>query len=174
MQAGAQLVEASLTTQLEYTIVSDEFNSVHAENTFAHSLKVTEVLNVVLHPQLYVPPSVVWKRENWRMVSVELLITNTLDEVSVLVMVTEPFFQTAGVVLQERVSDWPTVASWLPPLTSTPPMVTTGPAALQSATVMTKGNVAVGCCSVERLSLHRSNHLVASCYNYNEATGQAS
>ena len=73
------------------------------------------------------------------MVSVESLITNTLAEVSVLVMVTEPFFQSAGAVLQERVSDWPTVALWLPPLTSTSPMVTTGPAALQSATIMTKG-----------------------------------
>ena len=61
----------------------------------------------------------------------EPLFTNTLDEVSVLVMVTEPFFQSAVAVLQERVSDWPTVASWLPPLTSTSPMVTTGPAALQ-------------------------------------------
>ena len=68
----------------------------------------------------------------------ELLITNTLDEVSVLAMVTEPFFQTAVAVLQERVSDWPTVASWLPPLTSTPSILTTGPAALQSATIMTK------------------------------------
>ena len=87
--------------------------------------------------QLYVPPSVVRKGENWReMVSVELFIT---DEVSVLVMVTEPFFQTAGVVLQERVSDWPIVASWLSPLTSTPSMVTTSPAALQSVTIMTKG-----------------------------------
>ena len=68
----------------------------------------------------------------------ELLITNTLDELSVLVMVTEPFFQTAVTVLQERVTDWPTVASWLPPLTSTPSMLTTGPSALQSATIMTK------------------------------------
>ena len=66
--------------------------------------------------------------------SVEPLITDTLEEVSALVMVTERFFQTAAAVLQERVSDWPTVASWLPPLTSTPPMVTTGLAALQSAT----------------------------------------
>ena len=89
---------------------------------------------MVLNSQVYVPLSVVRKRENWRMVSVELLITKTLDEVSVLEMVTEPFFQTAGAVLQERVNDWPTVVSWLPPLTSTPPMVTTGPAALQSAT----------------------------------------
>ena len=89
-------------------------------------------LNVELTSQVYIPPSVVRKGENWReMVSVEPLITNTLDEVCVLVIVTEPFFQTAVAVLQERVSDWPTVASWLPPLTSTPPMVTTGPAALQ-------------------------------------------
>ena len=97
-----------------------------------YSLKVTEVLNVELNSQVYVPPSVVRKGVNRReMVSVEPLITYILDEVSVLVMVTEPFFQTAVAVLQERVSDWPTVASWLPPLTSTPPMVTTGPAALQ-------------------------------------------
>ena len=80
---------------------------------------------------MYIPPSVVRKGVNRSMVSVELLITNTIDEVFVLVMVTEPFLQSAGAVLQERVSDWPTVASWLPPLTSTPPMVTTGPAALQ-------------------------------------------
>ena len=140
-----------------------------------HSLKVTEVLNEESTSQVYVPPSVVRKGENWReIVSVEPLFTYTLDEVSVLVMVSEPFFQTTDAVLQERVSDWPTVASWLPPLTSTPPMVTTGPAALQSATIMTKGFVTVGCCSIERVSLHRSNHLVASCYNYNEATGQAS
>ena len=65
------------------------------------------------------------------MVSVEPLITYILDEVSVLVMVSQPFFQTAVAVLQERVSDWSTVALWLPPLMSTPPMVTTGPAALQ-------------------------------------------
>ena len=92
------------------------------------------------------------------MVSVEPLTTNTLDEVSVLVMLTEPFFQSAAAVLQERVSDRPTVASWLPPLTSPPPMVTTGPAALQSATIMTKGDATVDCCSTERVSLHRSNH----------------
>ena len=105
-----------------------------------HSLKVTEVLNVELNSQVYIPPSVVRKGEKWReMVSVEPLITYILEEVSVLVMVSEPFFQIAGAVLQERVSDWPTVASWLPPLTSTLPMVTTGPAALQSATIMTKG-----------------------------------
>ena len=96
-----------------------------------YSLKVTAVLNVESTSQVYVPPSVVRKGENWSMVSVEPLITNTLEEVSVLVMATEPFFQAAVAVLQERVSDWPTVASWLPPLTSTPPMVTTGPAALQ-------------------------------------------
>ena len=101
-----------------------------------HSLNIAAVLNVVLSSQVYVPPSVVRKGENWRMVSVEPLITSTLlEEVSVLVMVNEPFFQTAVAVLQERVSDWPTVASWLPPLTSTPPMVTTGPVALQLATV---------------------------------------
>ena len=81
--------------------------------------------------QVYVPPSVVRKGVNRSVISVELLITNTLEEVSVLVMVTKPFFQTAVAVLQERVSDWPTVASWLPPLTSTPPMVTTVPAVLQ-------------------------------------------
>ena len=127
-----------------------------------------------LTSQVYVTPSDVRKGVNRSMVSVEPLITNTLDEVSMLAMVSEPFFQTAAAVLQERVSDWPTVASWLPPLTSTPPMVTTGPAALQSATIMTKGSVTVGCCSIERVSLHRSNHLVASCYNYNVATGQAS
>ena len=126
-----------------------------------------------LTSQVYVPPSVVRKGENWReIVSVDLLFTNTLEEVSVLVMVSEPFFQTAVAVLQERVNDWPTVASWLPPLTSTPPIVTTGPAALQSATIMTKVDVTVGCCSIERVSLHCSNHLVASCCNYNEATGR--
>ena len=80
---------------------------------------------MVFNPQLYVPLSVVRKGENWRMVSVVLLITNTLDDVFVLVMMSEPFFQSAE-VLQERVSDWPIVASWLPSLTSTPPMVTTG------------------------------------------------
>ena len=114
-----------------------------------HSLKVTEVLNVKSTSQVYVPPSVVRKGEKSReMVSVEPLITYILDEVSVLVMVSEPFFQSAAAVLQERVSGWPTVASWLPPLTSTPPMVTTGPAALQSATIMTKGDVIVDCCSI--------------------------
>ena len=46
------------------------------------SLKVTEVLNVVLNSQLYVPLSVVRKGENWRMVSVgrgpsQPLFTNT-------------------------------------------------------------------------------------------------
>ena len=75
-----------------------------------HSLKVTEVLNVESTSQLYVPPSVVRKGENWReIVSVEPLITYTLDEVFVLVMVSEPFFQSAAVVLQERVGGWPTV-----------------------------------------------------------------
>ena len=98
--------------------------------------------------QVYVPPSVVRKGVNWSMVSVEPLFIYTLDEVSVLVMVSEPFFQTAGAVLQERFSDRPTVASWLLPLTSTPPSVTTGSAALQSATIMTKGDASVGCCSI--------------------------
>ena len=100
------------------------------------SLKVTEVLNVEIHSQVYGSPSVVRKGENWSMVSVEPLVTNTLEEVSVLVKVTENFLETAVAVLQERVSDWPTVASWLAPLTSTPLLVTTGPAALQSATIM--------------------------------------
>ena len=54
-----------------------------------YSLKVTEVLNVELNSQVYVPPSVVRKGENWRMVSVEPLTTNTLDEVSVLVMASD-------------------------------------------------------------------------------------
>ena len=91
-----------------------------------HSLNITVVLKVELNSQVYIPPSVVRKGLNWReIVSVEPLITNTLADVSVLVMVTEPFFQIAGAVLQERVSGWLTVASWLPPLTSTPPMLTT-------------------------------------------------
>ena len=70
-----------------------------------HSLKVTEVLNVELNSQVYVTPSGVRKGENWSMVSVEPLITNTLDKVSVFVMVTEPFFQLAVAVLQERVRE---------------------------------------------------------------------
>ena len=88
-------------------------------------------------------------------------------------MVSEPFFQSAAAVLQERVSDWPTVASWLPPLTSTSPMVNICPAELQSVT-----NDKTGCNCW--LLLHRTREppsfqsLVASCYNYNEATGQAS
>ena len=48
-------------------------------------------------------------RENVRLVSMEPLITNTPEEGYVLVMVTDPFFQTAGAVLQKRVSDWPIV-----------------------------------------------------------------
>ena len=40
---------------------------------------------------VYVTPSGVRKGETWSMVSVEPLITNTLDKVSVLVMDTEPF-----------------------------------------------------------------------------------
>ena len=51
------------------------------------------------------------------MISVEPLVTNTLDEASVLDMVTEPLFQTAAAVLQERASGSPTVAWWLLPLT---------------------------------------------------------
>ena len=92
---------------------------------------------------MYVPPSVVRKGVNLRMISVEEpLITNTLDDAFVLVMVTEPFFHSAAAVLQERSSGWPTVARWLRPLTSSPPMVTNGPAALQMATkMMTKGSI---------------------------------
>ena len=84
-----------------------------------------------LASQVYVPPSVARKGEYWRVVTEESLITNTLDEESVLVMVSEPFIQSADAVLQKRVSDWPTVAWWLPPLTSTPPIVTTGPTGIQ-------------------------------------------
>ena len=59
-----------------------------------------------LNSQVYIPPSVARKGEKWReMVSVEPLITYILDEVCVLVMVSEPFFQSAVAVLQERVSD---------------------------------------------------------------------
>ena len=74
------------------------------------------------------------------MVSIEPLVTNTLEEVCVLVKVTENFFQTAVAVLQERVSDSLTVALWLPPLTSTPLLVTTGPAASQSLTNDKRGS----------------------------------
>ena len=88
-----------------------------------------------LYSQVYVPASVVWKGEILRMIDAEeSLITNTLDEASVLVMLTELFFHWAAAVLQERTSNWPTVAWWLPLLTSTVPMVTTGRAALQLAT----------------------------------------
>ena len=52
---------------------------------------------------MYVHPSVVREGENARLVSLELLITNTPDEGYVLVMVSKPFFQSAGAVLQERV-----------------------------------------------------------------------
>ena len=51
-----------------------------------------------LNSQVYIPPSVVWKGETMRMISVEPLVTNTLDEASVLVMLTEPLFQTAAAV----------------------------------------------------------------------------
>ena len=60
---------------------------------------------MVLNSQVYVPPSVVRKGVNWReIVSVEPRITYILDEVSVLVMVSEPSFQPAVAVLQERVN----------------------------------------------------------------------
>ena len=91
-------------------------------------------MNVELNSQENVSPSVVWKGEKFRMISVEPL-TNTLDEASMLDMVTEPLFQTAAAVLQERASGSPTVAWWLPPLMITlcPSTVTTGPAALHLA-----------------------------------------
>ena len=73
-----------------------------------YSLKVTEVLNEGLYSQVNVSPSVDWKGEKFRMISVEPLVTNTLDEAFVLDMVTEPLFQTAAVVLQERASGSPT------------------------------------------------------------------
>ena len=95
-----------------------------------------------LNSQVNVSPSVVWKGEKFRMISVEPLVTNTLDEASVLDMVTEPFFQTAAAVLQERASGSPTVAWWLLPLTRSPSTVTTGPAALHlAAELMSDGNV---------------------------------
>ena len=76
------------------------------------------------------------------MISAEPFVTNTLDEASVLVMETEPLFQTAAAVLQERASDLPTVAWWLLPLTRSPSTVTTGPAALHlAAGLMSDGNV---------------------------------
>ena len=87
-----------------------------------------------LNSQVYIPLSVDWKGEKLRMISVEPLVTNTLDEASVLDMVTEPLFQTAAAVLQERTSGSPTVAWWLLPLTRSPSTVTTGPAALHLAT----------------------------------------
>ena len=95
-----------------------------------------------LNSQVNVSPSVVWKGEKFRMISVEPLVTNTLDEASMLDMVTEPFFQTAGAVLQETASGSPTVARWLLPLTRSPSTVTTGPAALHlAAELMSDGNV---------------------------------
>lgn len=62
-----------------------------------------------LTSQVYIPPSAVWKGVMVRMVSVPLIVTNTLDVMVVSDMVSEPFFQSA-VVLQERTSDEPTVA----------------------------------------------------------------
>ena len=95
-----------------------------------------------LNSQVNVSPSVDWKGEKFRLISVESLVTNTLGEASVLVMVTEPLFQTAGAVLQERASGSPTVAWWLLPLTRSPSTVTTGPAALHlAAEVMSDRNV---------------------------------
>ena len=106
-----------------------------ANYQYLHSLRVIEVLYVELYAQVYAPPSVVRKWEIMRIFVVEeSLVTNTLDEASVLVMLTEPFFHWAAAVLQERTSDWPTVAWWLRSLTSSPPMVTTGPAALHLVT----------------------------------------
>ena len=81
-----------------------------------YSPKITEVLNEELNSKVNVSPSVDWKREKLRMISVEPLVPNTLDEASVVDMVTEPFFQTAAAVLQERTSGSPTVARWLLPL----------------------------------------------------------
>ena len=93
-----------------------------------------------LNSQVNVSPSVVWKGEKFRMIPVEPL-TNTLDEATVLDMVTEPLFQTTP-VLQERASGSPTVAWWLLPLTLSPSTVTTGPAALHlAAKLMSDGNV---------------------------------
>ena len=55
-----------------------------------YSPKVAEVCNVELNSQAYVPPCIIaLKGENLKMISVEPLITNTLDKVSVLDMVTE-------------------------------------------------------------------------------------
>ena len=55
-----------------------------------------------------VSPSVDWKGEKLRMISVEPLVTNTLDEAFVLDMVTEPLFQAPAAELQERTSGSPT------------------------------------------------------------------
>ena len=49
-----------------------------------YSPKVTEVLNEGLNSQVNVSPSVDWKGEKFRMISVEPLVTNTLDEAFVL------------------------------------------------------------------------------------------
>ena len=55
---------------------------------------------------MYVHPSDVREGENVRLVSLEPLITNTPEEGYALVMVSKPFFQSAGAVSQKRVSDW--------------------------------------------------------------------
>ena len=85
-----------------------------------YSSKVTEVLNEGLNSQVNVSPSVDWKEEKLRMISVEPLVTNTLDEAFVLDMLTEPLFQASAAVLQERASGSPTVARWLLPHTRSP------------------------------------------------------
>ena len=58
-------------------------------------------MNEGLNSQVNVPSLVDWKGEKWRMISVEPLVKNTLDEASVVDMLTEPFVQTAAAVLQE-------------------------------------------------------------------------
>ena len=55
-----------------------------------YSPKGTEVCNVELNSQAYITPCIIaLKGEHLKMISVEPLITNTLDEVSVLGMLTE-------------------------------------------------------------------------------------
>ena len=72
------------------------------------SLNVTEVQNEALNAQVYIPPSDVWKGEKLRMVSESLVITNTLDMVSVPEMMFAPFYHIAGML--ERIKGKPTVA----------------------------------------------------------------
>ena len=73
------------------------------------SLNVTEVWDEALNTQVYIPPSAVWKGEKLRMVSGSLVITNTLDMVSVLDMMFASFCHIAR-MLQERINCEPTVA----------------------------------------------------------------